>query len=212
VKLRFFAGCCILLAYIMPSTVGAQTVRRVDDVKFVGQVLSLDGPAADPRGVALQISNKVLSIRIAPETTLMPNSAEAEVAGLMDGDFASVLAYRSGKSWIADKIVFDVVPLGSANTVTLRATITRVVPDGVHIVLRLDTGGARRLAITPRTEFRVNGTATTSPPHPTKGEQAIITMRATPRGWVALIIDLLDTVPARNTKLTSRSGQVGAVV
>jgi hypothetical protein len=155
---------------------------------FYGQVTNIVGPADAPTGFTLLLNNRLVDFRVAPHATFKPLSAEAEVEGFQPNDYAAVGARRINHAWVALGIQFDVQPF--RGVVTITGVIARVTPNGLRFDLQLDNGTSRWVTITPKTTFQIDGRLQAVPPLLQKGEMASVRMRPSPRGWLALQIDL----------------------
>jgi hypothetical protein len=168
----------------------AQTVRFPTFDKFVGQVATVSGPSANPSGFSLTVDKHSIDFKISPFATLVALSAEADVEGFVSGDYASVIARWQHGGWVARRIAFDVQPLNDNRPITFTADIVRIAPSGKTIIVRLPNGVQRRIVIVVQTRFVIDGQIQNMPPALSTGETIRITARATPRGWMAVEIDL----------------------
>lgn len=156
---------------------------------FRGQVTDVTVESGMPVRFSLQTRRRIVLFRIAPYATFTALSAEAEVEGLSTQDYAVVLARHVGHLWVAVHIAFDVQPIQTVQT-AVSATVIRVTPTNNAVVVRLQAGTLRRLAIVPTTRFRVAGQLTGELPTLLRGDIVRVAMRLAPRGWIAVEIDL----------------------
>ena len=180
-----------LMTVASPGIVRAGPDRHGTVTVFSGQVTALSGPVANPTGLTLQDRIRSVDIRIAPETMFRARSAEAEVEGLVVGDYAVIGARKGKGSWIANRISFDVRPMVAGTLVT--GTIVKLSSNGKQLQLRLDTGQMQPVTIGPRTKYRIDGQPTDTPPELAKGDVVQVLMRSAPRGWTAMEINLLPS-------------------
>ncbi len=177
---------------IFPASAAARGTRGAtpDGVPLVGQVLSVDSIGGNPTGFILQTKTHIVACRIAAHATFTARSAEAEVEGFRDGDYAIVKARPMHQSWIALHITFDVRPLHLPEEVSVTATVVSESANGHSLTVRLPSSRTRTVILVPRTTFQENAIPTSTPPTFVRGDLVHIVMRATPKGWIALSIDL----------------------
>lgn len=169
---------------------GAQTVPIVhsyDRVHFIGQVSNVLGSSTIPDSLSLQLGTLAIDLRTIPRTTIKANSAEAQVEGLVNGDYALVTGRRVKRAWVAVRIVYDVRPFGPLRQFS--GTILRVSPNNVRLLLKLDTGHNLWVRASPKAHFRMDGHLLDVPPIFTKGETIQI-LALNDYGWTAYEIDL----------------------
>lgn len=180
---------------LRPPDAGAARVVHVPLVRFIGQVVSIDTPGGSPTRFTLQTPTRTIFLRIAPRATFTARSAEAEVEGLSVLDYAIVWARHTPRGWLATRIAFDVRPIHIPPQVTLVARVVRETLDGQHLIVRLNSGAVRWVIIDAQTRFRVDGTPAAASLTFARGQFVRLVLRRTPRGWIALQINLMSVAP-----------------
>ena len=152
-----------------------------------------------PLAFTLQVRSRSLDMRIADHAKLTPKSAEANVEGFVDNDYATVMAKRVNHQWLAYRIDYDVQPIVASPaptvTVTVTGTIVKVSPAAKWLTMLLDTGETRLVTVTKQTRWLLDGQPDVPPTLPVKGDIVRIVMRKTVHGWVALEINLKPATP-----------------
>ena len=162
-------------------------------MRFAGQVLQIRGPAGNPTGFLLQTEDRALDFLISPKATFKALMPEAEVEGLQRSDYANVFARSVSGVWMAQRIVFDIVPIG---TMAFQVTgmILKVSRDGKHFQLRLDSGPynglSRWVAVLRQTRWSVDGQPISAPQALAQGLEIQALVRRQKTGWVALAVNL----------------------
>lgn len=160
-------------------------------IRVAGQVTAIAGPAANPTGFTLQLTDRSIAVRIVSRTTITARSAEALVDGFLANDFAVVTTVKSGGGWVANRIVYDAVPFGPIRQFTISGSVMRVSPNGKRFMLRLVTGARHWVQITRNSRFEVNGVPTTPAPILARTNPVEVKIRrANNYRWVALLINL----------------------
>lgn len=170
-------------------------VRTVDE--FNGQITAVGGPTDAPTSLTLlNKASQPVTFKVRLDTTLKPLSAEAEVEGLVPGDYADVFAFRVSRTWVAARVLFDVQPVIMTRQVIVTGLITRVRADGRRLWMKLATGEIRPVAIPAKTIWLVDGLPAGGPVALARGNLVQVKMRRTANsnGWFALSINLKSTV------------------
>lgn len=183
----------ILGLIITPSPAAARSISTLgtDDVLLVGQVLTVDSTAGIPTNFVLETKTRIINFRIGARATFTARSAEAEVEGFTEGDYAIVKARHAGHTWLALRITFDVQPLHVPDKRAMTATVIRERMSPRQLVVRLPSAQTRRVSLDSQTAFQVNSVPTSTPPIFVRGALVHLTVQSTTRGWIALDVDLL---------------------
>ncbi len=164
------------------------TNQQLDHGRLEGQIVSIQGPPDNPTGLTLDLMDQTLLLRFAPRVIIKAKSAEAQVEGLLKGDWAIVTVQRVRGSLVATRVEFDVQPLPPY--LMLSGAFVREFPNGKRIFIRLDGGGIRPLIVTPKTRFRLDDSLQDIAPSLTRGQSVQALVRRTPAGLLALEIDV----------------------
>lgn len=187
-------------AMVLPASprhiAGAATLTR-----FVGQVTVVTGPAAAPTGFTFQYKDRFVDMHTSPNaTTYQARSAEAEVEGLLPGDYAVVRARHQKKGWTAVLVTFDVRPFANLRPqMVLDGTVTRVVPNQRRFAMRLDGGGTRVVKVAAQARLLLDGQPTDPPPALVKGTVVQVVLRKLDAGWTAVLINIRTSQFFRQT-------------
>lgn len=183
-------GLFLSLAGALPHA-AAQTAPPVagfDRTRLIGEVANLQGPTSNPDSFSLQLGYLTVDLHITPNTTYVARSAEAQIEGLVNGDYAFVVTRRVRHVLIAFRIVFDVQPFHPLREFT--GAVVRVSPDQMHLVMKLlDTTRTFSLRLTRQTRFKIDGRIADIPPALVKGE-AIQIVALQRNGWIAFDVDV----------------------
>jgi len=193
---RFWILCGLICALSLPLDAGAQTAGppKNPPVRLYGQVTAIQSSKdGTPLGFTLLTPARTVDIHISAATMFMPKSAEAQVEGFATNDYAIVMAKHTARTWVANRITFDVQPMPPAVLVSLRGTVARVVPSGDKFLMQLDNGDSRWVLVNRQTQWRVDGQLQAAAPTLTKGNTVVVTMRHGGRNWVATEIDVRPT-------------------
>lgn len=163
--------------------------------RFFGQIVNLIGAKTNPAGFTLQLGTQTTDIRIAPKTTFVAKSAEAEVEGLLAGDYASIVTKRVNRLLVAVRIVFDVAPINPMHQFT--GTIFRVSLDGRRFVVRLDTGKSATLRLSKLVRIHIEGRPTETPALLLKGEYVQVLAVRESGAWSAYDVTIRASTPER---------------
>lgn len=178
----------------MNSLVVSPTPRPAQTwVRFAGQITAVLGTDASPTGIAVQLQNSrtvVIHFAPVPKTILKARSAEAQVEGLMVGDFAVVQATKMGLDWNARRVVFDVDPFGPIRYFTVTGSVTRLNRAGTQILLALPGGAARWIIMTRNTRYLLDGVPAEATPAIQRSDVLQVDVHKVPRGWVATSINI----------------------
>lgn len=162
--------------------------------RFDGQIISLLGPAASPTGIVLQLSaTRTLTVRLTPRTIVKARSAEAQVEGLLVGDFAVVFATKPVADWNARRVTFDVDPFGPIRYFTITGTVVRLNRAGTRVQLTITGGTKRWIILTPFTHYAIDGIPSDTGLTPVRSNVLQVDVHSVPRGWVALLVNLKTT-------------------
>jgi hypothetical protein len=150
----------------------------------------------------LQGDQKV-TVRFAPRTILKARSAEAQVEGLMVGDFAVVQVVRANVDWSARRVFFDVDPFGPIRFFTVTGSVVRLNRAGTQVLLALPGGTTRWIIITRNTHYSIDGVSTEAAPVLERSTVLQVDVHKVPRGWVAISVNV-KTVrnPAQSHRAT----------
>jgi hypothetical protein len=172
-------------------------VVGVTHPRMVGMVANPQGSPMAPNVFTLQLGDLSTDVHVVPKTVFVPRSAEAEVEGFVQGDFALVTVKRVRREWVASRIAFDVQPLRPLRVVA--GTIERVNPDGTHFSVKLDTGRTVTMRVNRDVRFRLDGHPAENPPPLLAGEviDAVCLLR---NGWIAYDINV-KTAQANPSRL-----------
>lgn len=167
------------------------------DNRFAGEVGAVLGAPSSPDMFTLQLGYLAMDFRVGPRTTFVPRSAEAQVEGFVQGDFAVVVGHRTKQGWLAIRIFFDVQPIRPLREII--GTIMRVSPNGARFLIRLDTGGSLFARTNRQTRFRVDGRLMDGQPSLLRGEivQALVLQR---NGWIAYEVNVRAAGYLRNVR------------
>jgi hypothetical protein len=181
------------------SAVSAQTtklqrgqvglVTQVQRGRFVGEVIALFGPAANPTGLTVQLGLSTADVHFGTQYTPHPLSAEAEVEGIAVHDFVSMVVRKGQGEWVAQRVDFDVQPFGRLRLVT--AAIVNLGPEARHLRIRLaDTGQVRWVTLSRQTMYESDGKPLTVLPLLLRDQAVQILVIRGDLGWVAATINL----------------------
>jgi hypothetical protein len=182
------------------STTPTTVTTTISASKLAGQITNIMGTSASPTGFTLQLGLQSWTLQIPLKGIIRAQSAEADVEGLVNNDYASVDARlvkivdaRSVRYVLdAQRTLFDVQPVMPLRL--FMGTVARVSPDGRRITIRLDL--SRTVVIHPglMTRYRVDSRATDVPPTLAKGNMVDILARRMGDGsWVAYDLNLRST-------------------
>ena len=165
---------------------------HVRTVQLCGQITALVGRADNPTGFTLQLKDRSIDIKIAPRTTnIMARSAEAQVDGLAQYDFAVVLATRSSGDWVANRVLYDVVPFGPIRQFTVSGKVLSADKRGRGFTLKLVSGDTHWIRITKNTEYTLDGQAVVSAPSLVRDTAVDVQLRRSmEEQWVAVSINV----------------------
>lgn len=197
-----------LVGSVAPISAGHRA-QAAGYTRFAGLISDVTGPAGAPTAFTLQYKDRFVAMHTpAKTTTFQAKSAEAEVEGLLPGDYAVVLARHLKKGWTAFVVTFDVRPFaGLRNQLLLTGTILRVAPTGRQFSLRLDSGGTRAIKVLLRTKFFLDGQPIDPPPGLAKGTYVQVVLRKSDTGWFAFLINVRTTQPSHQARQTR--GRIG---
>jgi hypothetical protein len=170
---------------------GAQRLNDpgLENGTFPGQITALIGPASNPSGLILQLGTDSIDIRLSAKTMISGKSAEADVEGLVRGDYAVVRAKRVNRVWFATRITFDVQPIAPLRLVS--GMILHVNADGRHFTLRPDVGkGTYFMRVIRQTRFTMDMRPGDAPTMLIKGAVVQILCRKIDGLWTAYTINL----------------------
>src|SRR5579872_7188417 len=125
--------------------------------RICGVVQSLQGGMTNPSGVTVQLGLVTTQIKILPQTTvIVAKSAEAEVEGLLPGDYVLVNAVRRYHLITARRLTYDVQPFFPLKAYS--GTVLRQTPDQKRFLVRLVTNHTMWFRTSPRlTRYEVDG-------------------------------------------------------
>jgi hypothetical protein len=190
---RAAALTCALLVTVSataaPARAQSTTVEmHPENGRFVGLITNYQGTPLNPIAFTLQLGMETVDLRTYAKTALLPQSAEAELEGMADGEYALVFVRKMKGVWMAYRIRYDVQPVLPLRK--LSGTILRVNPDGMHFQLKLDT--AHTVVLRINKDARYVGIAPPAPgevPVLNKGDLVDVTALFS-NGWVAYEIDV----------------------
>jgi hypothetical protein len=192
---RILALSAWLLATIvstMPAM--ANNVPNVGVVvtRFIGVVNAIQGPAESPAQITLQLGTLTTDVRINLKTVFSGKSAEANVEGLLQGDYATVIARRFKGVWVAKRVIFDVQPMIPLHLFS--GTVTKETLDGRHVTIRL-VGTQRFIAfrIAVAAQFQSDGHAELNPLSLFRGATVELLALHSNTAWVAYTVNLKIT-------------------
>jgi hypothetical protein len=188
--------CALLIAVsatVVPARAQSTTVEmHPDNGRFVGLITNYQGTPLNPISFTLQLGLGTVDLHTYAKTALLPQSAEAELEGMANGEYALVFTRKMKGQWMAFRIRYDVEPVLPLRK--LSGTVLRVSPDGMHFQMKLDTT-MRNVFIRISKDARYLGVvppATGEPPQLMKGELLDVTGLFS-GGWVAYEIDVKGT-------------------
>lgn len=171
--------------------VGAKQTVRPKTVTFPGQIVSLSGPSSSPTGFILQTARRTIDFRT-PATRFTARSAEALVDGFSANDFAIVRATRVNTSWVAIRVVYDVVPWGPIRTFTIAGTVQRVIRPANRLLVKMISGDTHWIFMNKNTKFDIAGQPVAGPSPLARDESVQIHVHRTAAGrWIALAISIV---------------------
>lgn len=160
-------------------------------IRLAGQVSSVLGPDASPTGITLQLEgDQKITVRFTPRTILKARSAEAQVEGLMIGDFAVVQVVKANVDWIARRVFFDVDPFGPIRFFTVTGSVVRLNRAGTQILLAIPGGTTRWIIVTRNTNYSIDGVPTDAVPVLLRSDVLQVDVHKVPRGWLATSINV----------------------
>jgi hypothetical protein len=171
------------------STAFAQQVLLT---RFLGQVITVNGPSNSPTGFMLGLRARVVFFRATPETTWNGLSAEAVVEGVQQGDYAYLAAHRVNHAWVATQVDFDVRPVVE----TEAGVVTFVNSIGRRFRMQTDADSFL-VQVTRRTKYQLEGqTQPVNLLRLNRGDTVRAVIQQTPQdGWVALLLNVRTTTP-----------------
>ena len=184
-----FAG--VVLSFDAPrGSVEAQTAPALGPGdRLIGRIANLTGSPTSPDSFSLQLGNSSVDLRVAPNhVVLRPLSGEAEVEGLTNGDFAAVALRRIKHSWVVGRITFDVQPFAPLRQTN--GTVVRLSPDGLRLLLRLDSVRVLQIRLTHLTRVRVDGRFTDPQSALIRGGTVQALLLRMSGYWLAIDLDL----------------------
>jgi predicted lipoprotein len=168
-------------------------------IRFSGQVVALDGLASGPTGFRLQVnsSGRVIDFHINQiSTTFTARTAEAQVVGFGQYDFATVVASRANAEWTAVKVLYDVVPFGPIRDFTVTGRVVNADKKGRSALLRLASGDTHVVRLTAMTKYEINGIITDAPIALVRDSIVEVTVhRNVENVWVATTVNLKQAPP-----------------
>ncbi|MGH2443453.1 MAG: hypothetical protein ACRDFX_09855 [Chloroflexota bacterium] len=187
-----FAIGSMLSGAIGASATHGQTIPRLgfSANRFAGEVTALAGPVSQPTMFTLQLGVATTNFRIDPTKTMfIAKSAEAQVQGFVQGDYALITARRFKHGWLATRIRFDVQPMFPLRDMTV--IVVRVPIDGMHLIVRPATGGHPfALRFARDTQFRVSGRITDVQPVFARGQGLQVLGLRQNGFWIGVDVDL----------------------
>ncbi len=185
---------------VAPTPRPGQTSAR-----FVGQITGVLGSDASPTGITMQLQvSRTVTVRLAAKTILKARSAEAQVEGLMVGDFAVIQAVRGSLDWNARRVIFDVDPFGPIRFFTVTGSVVRLNRADTQVLLALPGGSTRWIIMTRNTHYSLDGVPTEAAPALLRTDVLQVDVHKVPRGWVATAINVKSLRnPAQSHRATS---------
>lgn len=165
--------------------------------RFSGQVIGLDGLASSPTGFRLQVNSRIIDFRITvPGTTFTARTAEAQVVGFGQYDFATVVATRVNAEWTAVRVLYDVVPFGPIRDFTVTGRVVSVDKKGRNALLRLTSGDTHIVRLVLTTKYEINGLPADAPITLVKDDVVEVTIhRNLGNVWIATTVNLKASPP-----------------
>jgi hypothetical protein len=176
----------LLAGFVTPAH--AVQFQVTDHARFAGQVTTLLPAAGSPTSLVLLQPNLSVSVSINPQTQLTGQSAEANVEGLVRGDYAMVNARRVDEKWVAATITYDVDPVPPLRAVS--GIVLKVSPNGRRLNVKLDSGGNRGITIGRLARYRLDNHLVDPPPILLKGEPIQLVVSRATDAWIALEVDV----------------------
>lgn len=160
-------------------------------VRFPGEVTDLVGPAASPTSFTLQVRDHSVTIRIMPRTVFQARTAEAQVDGFAQYDFAVVTTTRMNGEWRAVRVLYDVVPWGPIRDFSVTAHVVTLDAKGKNVQLKLASGDTHWVRLTLNTRYQVDGVPALTPPALVKDSVVVVTVHRNDAGvWVGALVNL----------------------
>ncbi len=159
---------------------------------------------ANPSGLTVQLGLLTSQVRILPQTTvIVAKSAEAEVEGLLPGDYVLINLQRRSHLMTARRLTYDVQPFFPMKSYS--GAILRQSADQKRFLVRLVTNRNLWFRTSARlTRYEVDGKLQSTVPLLTKGEDVEILTYRLELNWVA--VDVNVTSQANHAFFSSRSG------
>jgi hypothetical protein len=186
------------LAVAVPAqarhAIGPRQVKAGRVAMFPGQIMNLTGPASSPTGFTLQTAQRSIDFRIAPRRTrFTARSAEALVDGFSVDDFATVSATRVNGEWVANHVVYDVVPWGPIRLFTVSGTVLRLDRIDNRFLVKLSTGDTHWIVTNKGTKYLIDGQPSAGPVALTREEAVQVQVHRNQAGrWIALTIAVVQ--------------------
>jgi hypothetical protein len=161
---------------------------------LIGSVASIQGSPSSPSGLILQLGLQTAIVKVVPQTVIVARSTEADVEGLLTGEYALVTAQfqRKTHAYVARRVTYDVqafFPLKSST-----GTIMRQTPDGKRFLVRLPTSHTAWYRTSLKlTRYEEDGRVIDAQPQMVRGEGVVILSFHTGNGWIAVDVSLTTT-------------------
>lgn len=164
----------------------------LDRGTFMGEVTAVMGPAANPTGITVTLGADSIDLHfVVGKTIIASRGLEADVEGLVRGDYAWARAKKYAAGWYATTVKFDVAPIPPLRL--LSGVVDRVGADGKRFFLKSDTGKQMFVVrIVKQTRFLVDRTPLAPDAQPAIGKGLSVTVLARKIGtmWTAFAINM----------------------
>jgi len=192
-SVRRFVPALLLIASLGASGMSAHAQKLTNlttgtPIRLVGQITNLQGTPDSPSGFTLQLGIDTWDLKIPPQGIIKAQSAEADVEGLVNGDYALIDARRIKHVLYAYNILYDVQPLAPLRL--FDGTVVRVSPDGRRITIRADQNKVFLIRVALDARYRIDGKVSDSVPVLLKGNTMQILARHNLAGWIGYDLDL----------------------
>jgi hypothetical protein len=179
---------CLVLGLAISLTGAPARAQQKPDVgpdkqRFLGQVTALIGTGGNPAGFQLQLGTMTWDIKVAPKAVFTARSAEADVEGLLSGDYAVVNARRVKHVWYAYRVDFDVQPVAPLRTFS--GTVVRASVDGKRFSVRIEPNKIMAVRVAAETRYRIDGRFIDFAQTVSRGEYVQVLARRNDPVWIA---------------------------
>lgn len=164
--------CGLLLTFAGLTPAAAQTApprAGFAPNRLVGEVTNLQGPATGPMSFTLELGYLSVDLHITARTTFVSRSAEAQIEGLANGDYAFVVARRIKRQLVAMRVSFDIQPFSPLREID--GTVVRVNPVQTRLVIRFSANNKILVVrLNRQSRYKTDGRIDDFPPILTRGD------------------------------------------